>query len=116
MMSTEEIMCQNVLEKYNNKDSLSEKEKDELLSNMAFLITSFVYKQENTKKEKNSDIRMYKVHDIMEIYSCEANKARQILKTAHVAGLATKMGNSYVITEKNLNKFNEMYLGKVVKL
>ena len=116
MVSTEDIMCQSVLEKYNNKETLSEKEKDELLSNMAFIITAFVFKKEETKKDKSNLTRMYKKEDIMEIYSCESNKAMQILKTAFTAGLATKMGNSYIISEKNLSKFNDMYLGKEVKL
>lgn len=61
---------------------------------------------------EKSKIKIYKKNDIMELLSCESDKALRFLKLATQTGFATKVGKDYQITRENIEKFLKQYEGK----
>lgn len=61
---------------------------------------------------EKSKLKIYKKNDIMELLSCESDKALRVLKLAQQTGQATKIGKEYQITKENLEKFLKQYEGK----
>lgn len=61
--------------------------------------------------EKNK-LKIYKKNDIMQLMSCESDKALRFLKLAQQTGQAIKIGKEYQITKENLEKFLKQYEGK----
>ena len=118
--------------------SLTEEEKDETIK---FLITfskktwqlalSYTNAQDNIVKMQDmaiqksdiiiedllnrlekSKLKIYKKNDIMELLSCESDKALRFLKLATQTGFATKVGKDYQMTRENVEKFLTQYEGK----
>ena len=118
--------------------SLTEEEKDETIK---FLITfskktwqlalSYTNAQDNIVKMQDmaiqksdiiiedllnrlekSKLKIYKKNDIMELLSCESDKALRFLKLATQTGFATKVGKDYQMTREKVEKFLKQYEGK----
>lgn len=63
---------------------------------------------------EKSKLKIYKKNDIMELLSCESDKALRFLKLATQTGFATKVGKDYQITKENVEKFLKQYEGKTL--
>lgn len=61
---------------------------------------------------EKSKLKVYKKNDIMELLSCESDKALRFLKLSQQTGHAIKIGKEYQITRENLEKFLKEYEGK----
>lgn len=61
---------------------------------------------------EKSKLKIYKKNDIMELLSCESDKALRFLKQAMQTGFANKIGKEYQMTKENLEKFLKLYEGK----
>ena len=61
---------------------------------------------------EKSKLKIYKKNDIMELLSCESDKALRFLKLATQTGFATKVGKDYQMTRENVEKFLKQYEGK----
>lgn len=68
--------------------------------------------QEIIKQQTKEDKRLYNKEDIMEIFSCESDKALKILRLSHQMGYALKMGKEYYIAKEDLNTFLEQIKGR----
>ena len=112
-MSTEERMCQDVLAKYESRDTMNPSQKEELLYNMAFVIN--ILKDSIKQDSKQSEDIFYTKDDIMQLYGCAERKALNILKMATASGYGTQIGRKYLITPKALDEFMKSSRGKSIK-
>lgn len=88
------------------------KEKEVALKNLVNYILE-EYNKEATKEETT----YYNRSDIMQIFGCKEDKAKNILKFAQQVGLATTIGNHTVITRKNMLIFiDEWYKGQKLNI
>lgn len=60
------------------------------------------------------EIKMVGLNEICEIFGCERQKGRGILKVAFQMKFATKVGRSIYMTKENLDKYLEFIRGKNV--
>ena len=67
-------------------------------------------------KIQNDDCIIYGKNDIMNMYSCESNKALKILKLLFQMGKGNKIGKEYYVTKQNHNDFIRSFQGKEVAI
>lgn len=89
----------------NAKDSIVK------MQDMAIQRSDIIIEDLLNRLEKNK-LKIYKKNDIMELLSCESDKALRFLKLATQTGFANKIGKDYQITRENLEKFLKQYEGK----
>lgn len=65
---------------------------------------------------EKSKLKVYKKNDIMELLSCESDKALRFMKLAMQTGFANKIGKEYQMTRENVEKFLKQYEGKPLNI
>ena len=89
-----------------------EREEKYVLKNLVYFLL-----EEYTKESTKEETTYYNKKDIMRIFDCKEDKAKNILKFAQQIGLATSLGNHTVITKKNMLTFiDEWYKGQKVTI
>ena len=114
------------IDKMNSEDYKKYKEEMEV-----FLDSSYqVHKEILDKKLEEKDIvinslldRLYNKElellgksEIMQIFTCESDKALRILKLMYANNFGCKVGKEYYITKNEFKKFMEAYKGKDLKI
>ena len=80
------------------------REKVQSLTNLVYVLLEEI--KELDQKEENT---YFNKNDIMRIFDCGKDKARNILKFAQQVNLATSIGNDIVISKKNMSIFIEKW-------
>ena len=68
--------------------------------------------KEIIKQQTEEDKKLYNKEDIMNIFSCESDKALRILRLAHQMKYATKIGKEYYISKIDFKSFLDQIKGR----
>lgn len=91
-----------------NYDTMTKEQLIHLCSNKDMIIETCL------KTLKTNQKKMLCKNDIMQIYSCESNKALRILKLMFQMGYANKIGKEYYISQESQDEFIKSMVGKEV--
>lgn len=68
--------------------------------------------KEIVKQQTKEDKKLYNKEDIMNIFSCESDKALRILRLAHKMKYAIKIGKEYYISKIDFKAFLDQIKGR----
>jgi Asp-tRNA(Asn)/Glu-tRNA(Gln) amidotransferase B subunit len=68
--------------------------------------------QELIRQQTEDEQKLYNKEDIMNIFSCESDKALRILRLSHQMKYATKIGKEYYISKLDFKTFIDQIKGR----